>query len=604
MIPSMTHPLQQMLVFLGSAIVLVPLFHRLGLGSVLGYLIAGVALGPGGFGLINNVESVAHLGEFGVIFLLFIIGLEIQPSKLWSMRRQLARLGMLQVLLCSFVFAGVIKLLGLTWPAAMVAGFALSLSSTAFALQTLKERNQFSTDFGQAAFSTLLAQDLLAIPALAIVPMLAVGSAKQTEFSFLSLMPFLATLAAIVIAGRYLMGPLFRAIARTHLRELFTAITLLIVIGVATLMTAIGLSAALGAFIAGVLLADSDYRHELEADLEPFKGLLMGVFFIAVGMAVNTKLIIDIPWTILFWTLSYLLVKILLVYAVGRFARLRHESAKLMALNIGQGGEFAFVLLAMAMTGQILSVPNSQFLTAIITLSMALNPLLAKINERLTKCDKQSKAPTFDVISDENPDVIIAGHGRFGQIFGRLLRSQKIPFVAIDHDPEQIELLRKFGHKVYYGDASRADLLETAGAAKAKYLVLAIDGVEESIDVARTVRQHFPQIKIFARARNRGHAFDLMELGVDFIKRETFDSSVNFVRDLLVEMGKPLAEAQAIVGRFQTHDELMMQEQFKVRTDDKMFMSVALQGQAQLEQVLSTDSQQSFIQLPKQEPHG
>lgn len=600
----MTSFIHYALIFMGASIVLVPLFHRIGLGSVLGYLLAGLAIGPGGLGLIENVESVAQLGEFGVIFLLFIIGLEMQPSRIWSMRHALLKLGVGQVLLCTLVLGAGVKVLGTSWTVAILIGFSLSLSSTAFALQTLNERNQLNTDFGQAAFSILLTQDLLAIPAMALIPLLSQRGGSSAGFSIVSLLPFVVTLTAIVLAGRFLMTPLFRLIARTHLRELFTAVTLLVVFGVETLMIGIGLSAALGTFLAGVLLADSEYRHELEADLEPFKGLLMGLFFIAIGMSVDVTLVLKSPGVILGGTLAYLVLKSGLIYVIGRGASLKHESAKLMALGIGQGGEFAFVLLAIALQGQLISPEQSQTLVAIITLSMALSPIMSKVNERLTQIYTPSRSTDYDVISNETPDVIIAGHGRFGQIFGRLLRSQKIPFVAIDHDPEQIELLRKFGHKVYYGDASRADLLETAGAAKAKYLVLAIDGVEESIDVARTVRQHFPQIKIFARARNRGHAFDLMELGVDFIKRETFDSSVNFVRDLLVEMGKPLAEAQAIVGRFQTHDELMMQEQFKVRTDDKMFMSVALQGQAQLEQVLSTDSQQSFIQLPKQEPHG
>lgn len=600
----MTSFIHYALIFMGASIVLVPLFHRIGLGSVLGYLLAGLAIGPGGLGLIENVESVAQLGEFGVIFLLFIIGLEMQPSKIWAMRHALLKLGVGQVLLCTLVLGAGVKVLGTSWTVAILIGFSLSLSSTAFALQTLNERNQLNTDFGQAAFSILLTQDLLAIPAMALIPLLSQHGGSSAGFSIVSLLPFVVTLTAIVLAGRFLMTPLFRLIARTHLRELFTAVTLLVVFGVETLMIGIGLSAALGTFLAGVLLADSEYRHELEADLEPFKGLLMGLFFIAIGMSVDVTLVLRSPGVILGGTLAYLVLKAGLIYVIGRGASLKHESAKLMALGIGQGGEFAFVLLAIALQGQLISPEQSQTLVAIITLSMALSPIMSKVNERLTQMHTPSRNTDYDVISNETPDVIIAGHGRFGQIFGRLLRSQKIPFVAIDHDPEQIELLRKFGHKVYYGDASRADLLETAGAAKAKYLVLAIDGVEESLDVARTVRQHFPQIKIFARARNRGHAFDLMELGVDFIKRETFDSSVNFVRDLLVEMGKPLAEAQAIVGRFQTHDELMMQEQFKVRTDDKMFMSVALQGQAQLEQVLSTDSQQSFIQLPKQEPHG
>ena len=590
----MSHFIQQALVFIGASIILVPLFHRLGLGSVLGYLMAGVLVGPGGFGFIKEVESVAHLGELGVVLLLFIIGLEIQPRKLWSMRQSLLRLGLAQILLCSLVFMLIMKAFGVNWTMAALVGFALSLSSTAFALQTLSERNQFNTDFGQAAFSILLAQDLVAIPAMALIPMLA-KDATNTEFSWLSLLPFVTTLTAIILAGRFLMNPLFRAIASTRLRELFTAITLLIVFGVASLMIGIGLSAALGTFLAGVLLADSDYRHELEADLEPFKGLLMGLFFIAVGMSVNTDLVIQQPLMIVGCAIGYLVIKILMIYAVGRLNKLKHESAKLMALNIGQGGEFAFVLLAMALSGKIIDAQALQVLTAVITLSMAINPLISKLNERLTKFDKDMPKPNYDVISNENPEVIIAGLGRFGQIFGRLLRAQNIPFVAIDHDPDQIELLRKFGHKVYYGDASRADLLTTAGAAKAKYFILAIDGGEESLEVTKTLKRHFPHLKIFARARNRGHLFDLKDLGVEFIKRETFDSSLYFVKDLLVEMGFKTEQAQTMVEKFKEHDEIIMSEQYKVRTDDKMFVSISQQGQSQLEQVLSSETQQSYI---------
>lgn len=593
----MPHFIEQALIFIGAAIILVPLFHRLGLGSVLGYLMAGVLIGPGALGLINNVESVAHLGELGVVFLLFIIGLEIQLSKLWSMRVALLKLGLAQVIVCGTVFAACLLGFNFAPTTALVVGFALALSSTAFALQTLTERNQFGTDFGKAAFTVLLAQDILAIPAMAIIPKL--NPANQSDFTWLGLLPFVLTVLGIVLASRFVMGPLFRAIAQTRLRELFTAVTLLIVFGVASLMVGIGLSAALGTFMAGVLLADSEYRHELEANLEPFKGLLMGLFFIAVGLSVDMNLILTRPMLLLALTLGYLSLKIALIYGVGRLGNLKHESAKLMALNIGQGGEFAFVLLALALSNNVLDFPTMQLLTAVITLSMALNPLFAKINEKLTKCDKGMKTPDYDVITNENPEVIIAGFGRFGQIFGRMLRSQNIPFVAIDHDPDQIDLLRKFGHKVYYGDASRVDILETAGAQKAKYFVLAIEGVEESLETAKNLRHHFPHLKIFARARNRGHAFDLMDLGVEHIKRETFDSSVYFVKDLFIEMGIRPELAQVMAERFRVHDEVMLQEQYKVRTDDKMFLSVSQQGQTQLEQVLSSDGLQSYIAAPK-----
>jgi voltage-gated potassium channel Kch len=397
------------------------------------------------------------------------------------------------------------------------------------------------------------------------------------------------------IVSHFLIRPLFRLIASTRTRELFTATTLLIVFGVAALMMSIGLSAALGTFIAGVLLAESEYRHELEANLDPFKSLLMGLFFIGVGMSLSLPLILAQPLLIIALTVSYMAVKMGLIYGIGRVFKLTHENSKLMSLAVGQGGEFAFVIFGMVLSFGIAPSEPLAILTAVITVSMALSPLLNLAYERLMiKCDVAPK-PEYDVITNENPEIIIAGFGRFGQIFGRILKSQNIPFVAIDHDASQVDSLRKFGHKVYFGDASRRDILETAGVARAKYFILAIDDMEQSLTTAQTLREHFPHIKIFARARNRGHVFEFMELGVTQIKRETFDASLSFVGDLLREMGHTAERAQSIVERFRVHDEVMMAEQYKVRTDENMYVSVATQGQAQLAQVMEQDSQQSYI---------
>ena len=390
------------------------------------------------------------------------------------------------------------------------------------------------------------------------------------------------------------MRPIFRLIASTRTREIFTAITLFVVFGVASLMLKIGLSAALGTFIAGVLLADSEYRHELEADLNPFKSLLMGLFFMAVGMSVSLPLIQAKPLVIVGLSLGYISLKMLLIYGTGRLARMSHENAKLMSINIGQGGEFAFVIFSMVLTTGLADNSIIDTLTAMITLSMAMTPLIGLLHEKLLSKRIQT-SPVFDEIKNETPEVIIAGFGRFGQIFGRFLRSQQIPFVAIDHDADQIEMLRKFGNKVYYGDASRADILEASGAKNAKYFILAIDDMELSLKTAEVIKEHFPQLKIFGRARNRGHAFDLMDLGVTRIKRETFDASLNFVGDLLLEMKWEPARVKKVIERFRTHDETMLQEQYKVRSDDKMFVSVSQQAQAQLASVLDQDETQSYI---------
>jgi monovalent cation:proton antiporter-2 (CPA2) family protein len=594
----MTNYLEQALVFIGSSVILVPIFHRLGFGSIIGYLMAGILVGPSGFKLISDSQSILHFAEFGVVILLFIIGLEIQPRKLWTMKGNLIGLGGAQILISTFIFTLFGFYLGLTTTAAIIVGFGLSLSSTAFALQTLTEKNQFKTEFGQASFSILLMQDLFAIPALAIIPALANNPEQKTDLAVLAI--FIPTfLIAAYLANRFLIHPLFKMVAATKAREIFTATTLLIVLGVATIMIRFGLSAALGTFIAGMLLADSEYRHELEANLDPFKSLLMGLFFIAVGMGVRLDLIVDQPLLIFGLALSYLAIKMLVIYGVGRFCKLTHENSKNMALTIAQGGEFAFVIFGMVQDGKYVEPEVINILTMIVTISMALNPLISLISDKLTAVLKTARIePQYDNISDESPHIIIAGYGRFGQMIGRILKAQDIPFVAVDHDSDQIELLRRFSVKVYYGDASRSDILESAGAAKAKYIVLAIDDMEVNLKTAEMVREHFPQIKIFARARNRGHAFSLMDLGINNFKRETFDSSVHFAGELLLNMGYPRERVSNIVEKFKAHDELMLREQYKVREDDKQFVSISNQSMAQLAQVLNDESSRSYIELP------
>ncbi len=584
--------INQALFFIASAVILVPIFHKLGLGSILGYLVAGIIVGPHGLSLIHETEMLKHFAELGVILLLFIIGLEIQPSKLWSMRRRLFGLGDLQIFLCSFAFMAIAMYFGISLIPAAVIGFGLSLSSTAFALQTLEDKSQLGTEYGQSSFAVLLMQDLIAIPALAIIPTLS-SSDSASGLSLNTLIMFIVIIIGLVLVSRFLIRPAFRIISATRIRELFTAITLVIILGVASLMLSIGLSAALGTFIAGVLLADSEYRHELEADLGPFKNLLMGLFFIGVGMSVNLELIISRPLLILGLSIGYMALKMFLVYLSGRMFKLSRTNSKLMALTIGQGGEFAFVIFGIALTYQMADPDVLAILTVVISISMALSPILLLLNDKYEAvvCKEKSK-PTYDQIQNEEPEVIIAGFGRFGQIFARILRTQKIPFTAIDRDPNQIELVRKFGNKVYYGDASRLDIMEAAGAAKAKYFIIALDDVSDSTKTAQTIREHFPHIKIYARSRNRGHTFDLMDLGVTHIKREVFDSSLNFASDLLKDMGMDSNKVDDIIKKFAQHDVDFIAVQHKVRNDEKMFMSAYNQAQAQLAEVLSQDEKE------------
>ncbi len=595
--------IEQALVFISAAVILVPIFKRLGLGSVLGYLIAGMLVGPSGFKLIQNFESVKHFSESGIFFLLFIIGLEIQPRKLLSMRNSLMGLGGAQIILSTAIFSFIGFLLGLSMTVALVVGFALSLSSTAFGIQSLIEKNLFNTEFGKGSFSILLMQDLVAIPALAVIPYF-LATSVNSGVSWEKIFGALALIAFLIFASRFLFRPVFRIIAATRSRDVFTAVTLLIVIGVAVLMEKVGLSAGLGTFIAGVLLADSEYRHELEANLDPFKGLLMGLFFIAVGMSVSLQLIFENPGLILLLSFGYLAIKALVIYGVGRLYKMNHNNSKQMSFTIAQGGEFAFVIFGLFTSDSILNSQQLQILVAMITVSMALNPVITLMDEKWMSHIFRKAKPTYDEIKNETPDVLIAGFGRFGQIFGRVLKAQGIPFVAIDHDSDQIELLRRFGNVVYYGDAARKDLLEMAGAAKAKYLILAIDDVETSLQITKLVTESFPNLKIFARARNRGHAFDLMDLNVTKIKRETFDSSINFVHELLLEMGFENAKAARLIERFKQHDQAMLLEQFAVRSDDTTLISVSRQGTAQLAEVLREESMQSLVNSPNPEQKG
>lgn len=579
-------------IFLAAAIIMVPLFNRIGLGSVLGYLIAGIVIGPWILGLISNVDSILHFAEFGVVMLLFLVGLELQPSRLWVLRRSIFGLGAAQVLSTGAVLSALAWWgLHLELRAALVAGFGLSLSSTAFALQSLAERKQLTSLHGRSAFSILLFQDLAVAPMLALLPLLgAQGLVGDGDSVAAEVVAGVAAFAILIVAGHYLLRPVFRIVAATGGPEIFTAAALLIVIGAALLMETAGLSMGLGAFLAGVLLADSEYRHELEANIEPFKGLLLGLFFIAVGMSVNLGLIAAQPATVAVLALGLIAVKVAMLFLLARWFGIENDHARTLSLYLSQGGEFAFVLFGVAVGHQIMPRDLADLLVLVVSVSMALTPLLLAFNERvLGPWLSGEKPPVFDVIDEEGDPVIIAGFGRVGQIIGRILRVMHIPFTALEISPSQVDFVRKYGGRLYYGDASRVDLLRAAHADKAKLLVLAIDDIEASIKTAQTVKQHFPQLEIIARARNRRHAHLLMDLGVKVMVREVFFSSMELTHRILSCLGVPEAEIERTLTMFRRHDEKTLTEQHAVYHDESMLLQNVKEAAAELEALFESD---------------
>jgi glutathione-regulated potassium-efflux system ancillary protein KefC/glutathione-regulated potassium-efflux system protein KefB len=584
---------QQAVVFLAAAVITVPLFRRLGLGAVLGYLIAGILIGPRVFGVVTDVDAILHFSELGVVLLLFVIGLELQPSRLWALRRPVFGLGSAQVLITGLLLGGAGLAYGLPPTAALMAGLSLSLSSTALALQMLAEKKQLTTHHGRASFAILLFQDLAAIPLLAALPLLGAG-AHSEGWDWISAARAAAAVLGVILIGRWLLRPYLRLAASADNHEVFIAATLLVVVGTALLMRHAGLSMALGSFLAGVLLADSEYRHELEADIEPFKGLLLGLFFIAIGMSVDLRLVIEQPVTLFALTLGLMLTKALVLYVLARLARYNHGAAVNLALTISQGGEFAFVLFGVAAGAYVLDQATSNKLIVVVSLSMALTPLLVTLNEKVFKIGYGAAEPKpFDRIEPREHRVIIAGFGRFGQMIARTLRMKKIPFTALESSFEQVDFVRKFGSKIYFGDASRLDLLRAARADQAEIFVLAIDDIEASVRTAEMVKKHYPHLKIYARARNRVHAYRLMDIGVDEIIRETFLSSLELARDVLVGLGYPIAEADEAVRLFRQHDEDLLAKQHKIHDDEAQIIATAKQGAQELERLFGEDTRAS-----------
>jgi len=593
--------LETAVIYLVAAIIAVPVAKRLGLGSVLGYLLAGILISPNLLGLVGDQTSVMHFAEFGVVMMLFLVGLELHPERLWKLRHSILGLGGLQVLITTaIIFIICLYLFNLAWQTALAIGLMLALSSTAIVLQTLSEKGWIKQDAGQNSFSVLLFQDIAVIPILALLPLLAfqeLVSTESTSHNLIAHFPVygqvlisLAVIGAIILAGKYISAPLFRYIAETRLREIFTITALLLVIAIALIMEKIGLSPALGTFLAGVVLAESEFRHELEVDIEPFKGLLLGLFFITVGASIDFPLLFDKITIVTLAVIALIAIKALVLFLLAIMFKMKGSQKILFTLALAQGGEFAFVLLSLTSNLLITSPEQTKLITLIVAISMLCAPLLLMLYEKsLVKFTPA--APEFDSIKDLEPtkNVIIAGYGRFGQIIGRLLTAQGYHLSILDHSPSQIDLLRRFGNKVFYGDAARQDLLEAAGASEAQLLVVAVDERDKTLDIIKLAHKHYPHLKILARAVDRRHAYQIMQLGVTSLKRETFDSAVNLGIEALMLLGNKQADAARAGKLFTEHDIESMTILADKWGDDKSYGVAVKQRSEDLKQVLQND---------------
>ena len=589
------HFLRAAVVFLLATVIAVPLTKRFRLGAVLGYLLAGVAIGPEALRLIGDYNGVASISEFGVVLMLFVIGLELSPQRLWVMRRAVFGTGLLQVLATS-VLVGVVAYawFGLMPGAAAIIGGSLALSSTAFGLQILTERKEAGTSYGRQSFAILLFQDLAAIPLIAAVPLLA--STSRHGIDPYAVLRTIGVIVAVVVGGRYLLRPIFRFVARTDSVEVSTATALLVVMGTALLMELAGVSVTLGAFLAGVLLADSEYRHDLESHIEPFKGLLLGLFFISVGMSMQVHLLLQAPLLVLGLTVAIMLMKGVLLWPLGlTVGGLQRGDALRMTVLLASGSEFAFVVLRTATDGGLIAQDQGSVLVLAITLSMALTPLLVVATGRLLGASKKKETSTrpFDTINVDRPRVIIAGYGRMGQIVARVLRTRKIPFVALDHSIEQLDLVQRFDRPgdIFYGDPARPELLRAAQADKAEVFVLATDDPESSLRVARVVRRLYPHLKVVARARNRQHVWRLMDLGVEDPVRETLYSSLKMTRKALEALGLPAEDAVEEIERFRRKDAELMKIQYLVYDDDAKLLQTTREAIADLNKLFEADDE-------------
>ena len=588
------HFLETAVVFLLATVIAVPLTKRFRLGAVLGYLLAGVVIGPSVLGLVSDTEGVATISDFGVVLMLFVIGLELSPSRLWVMRRAVFGTGSLQVLACAAALGAIgYFLFGLTWKAAVIVGGSLALSSTAFGLQILAERKEAGTVYGRQAFAILLFQDLAAIPLIAAVPLLGGAIARDAHApDLMSVVRVVGTILVVIVGGRLLLRHVFRFVARAKSTEVFTATALLVVMGTAWLMELAGISTTLGAFLAGLLLADSEYRHELESNIEPFKGLLLGLFFISVGMSVDLAMLVDKPLLVLGMVALLMVVKAVLIMPLGRLvgALTTADSVRLAAV-LACGGEFAFVILNLAQQGRVIDDAQRGLMVMAISLSMALTPLLVlvasrMVTERVRKPDRE-----FDNIEADTPRVIIAGFGRMGQIVARILRAQGIQFVALESSVEQVETSRRFGGtSLFFGDPVRPEMLRAAQADKAEVFVIATDDPEANLRTARLVRRQYPHLKIVARARNRQHVFRLMDIGVEDPVRETFYSSLEMTRHVLESLGMSAEVAHSRLERFRRHDDQVLRAQYLVYDDETALVQTTKEALHDLQQLFEADA--------------
>ena len=586
------------LIYLGAAVLVVPLSKALGLGAIIGYLVAGIAIGPWGLGLVTNVEDILHFAEFGVVLMLFLVGLELEPKRLWSLRRPIFGWGSAQVLACAAVLFLVGCAAGADWRVALVAALGLALSSTAIALQVFAERNLLLTPSGQAGFSILLFQDVAAIPILALLPLLAVGSEAGPAMTgwdrTLEGLKIVGVIAAIVVGGRLALRPLLRWIARSNTPEIFTATSLLLVVAIAALMQFIGLSMALGAFLAGVLLAESEYRRELETDIEPFKGLLLGLFFIAVGMSIDFGVLLEHPALMALVVLAFLAVKFVVIYALAKAMAVPYQQRPVFTLLLAQGGEFAFVVFQAA-GPNVLPPGVASFLIAAVALSMLVSPLLLVAIDKwvLPRYSAHEPIKLEEISEQQDAKVVICGFGRYGQIIGRMLTAQGVSITVLDHDPDTIEALREFGIPVFYGDATRLDLLRTAGAGTAKVLVVAVDDMEQSLQIVDLAQKHFPQAKLVVRARNVNHLYQLLDRKVEFVEREVFESSLRSARSVLEAIGWPAHEAREDAMRFRRRNIELMHETYPhYKGDRAKLIAVAKKGRQQFQEQMAREREE------------
>ena len=595
------------LIFLAAAVAAVPIAKALGLGSIIGYLAAGIIIGPWGLGLVSDVQSILHFAEFGVVLMLFLVGLELEPRRLWELRRPIFGWGSAQMAGCIAIILiaiGAISMpailgfgLDISWKVILVASLGLALSSTAIALQVLGERNQLPTTGGQAAFSILLFQDVAAIPILALLPLLAVSSGSGGGNAWLEAGKAIAVIAAIIVGGRLLLRHALRWIAGSKTPEIFTAASLLLVVAIAALMQFVGLSMALGAFLAGVLLAESEYRRELETDIEPFKGLLLGLFFMAVGMSIDFGVLRNAPLLMAALVIGFMALKAAVIYTLAKWMGLPFQERPMFTLMLAQGGEFAFVVFQQAVGLKIFDAQTGSLLVGAVALSMLISPLILVLIDkflmpRFVNCGK----PVVPEISEEqHAPIIVAGIGRYGQIILRVLAASGYKATVLDHDPEQVQGLMRFGYRAFYGDATRLDLLRTAGAATAKVLVVAVDDVEQSLTIVDICKEHFPQLKLIVRARNVQHYYELRSRGVTLIQRETFESALLSAQDTLQALGLSSDAAHMTAQRFRTHNLAQIDAAWPHHKDEERLISIAKAGRQQLEELMAQEREVTML---------